>query len=232
MTTHLFMVLFRWGLASLLFTATLWTEVESLPFDKSFLPVASIVGGCALIAPELIQWGSLPIQAFFSSLFFPSNRDIPPPDYVLSRVYRDQGRHSEAIDQYFTIINNHPDELLAYLEGMETAFENGAPAIAKKFHRLGLKKLKAEVAREQVERSYQTLCEAAANPPPVEEKDEESDEAREDAAFALNPDTDADVSGASGVELPENDRFGLMPEPDPQSRQVINGDDHGAEPRA
>ena len=229
MKTRTVIALIRWVLACLLFTVTFWTEVAGLSYDKSFVPIAAVVAGGLLIAPELIQWASLPIQAFFSNLFFPSNRDIPPPDYVLTGVYREQGRYDEAIDQYFTIVRNHPEELLAYLEGMETAFENGTPEVAKKFHRLGLQKLKVEVAREQVERSYQLLCEAAANAPEVEEE-EETVVAEGEGEPAL----DAEPPGlaASGTELTETDRFGLMPEPDPNARQVINGDDHGGEPRA
>ncbi|HWL53886.1 MAG TPA: hypothetical protein VNQ90_15710 [Chthoniobacteraceae bacterium] len=231
MKTRTILALARWVLACLLFTVTFWTEVTGLSYDKTFIPVAAVVGGCILIAPELIHWGSLPIQAFFSSLFFPSNREIPPPDYVLTGVYREQGRYDEALDQYLTIVRNHPEELLAYLEGMETAFENGTPEVAKKFHRLGLQKLKVEAAREQVERSYHLLCEAAANAPEVEEE-EEADapavaENEGEPAFEVGPGL-----AASETEAPETDRFGLMPEPDPNARQVINGDDHGGEPRA
>jgi|GEM_PF-2430917 len=151
-----------------------------------FVGVGSLIFGVILIAPEAIHLISMPIQAMFGGIFFPGRVDTPPPDYNLSKSYREQGRYEEAIAHYHAIIHNHPQELLAYIEGIETAYLNETPEEAQKFYQIALRKLEAEVAREQVHK-------ALMNPPelPVAE------EAVPDA-----PEGEAVVAGAGDGELP------------------------------
>ncbi len=131
--------------------------------------IGFMVGGVACIAPELIEWASIPFRIFFNAVFFPGTREIPPPDYNLTRVYREQERYEEALEAYFRILRHHPQELLAYIEGIETAFECGEPDTARKFLRMGLSDLSSQEVRDQVQRVF----DACLSRPPAEEEGSE-----------------------------------------------------------
>ena len=131
--------------------------------------VAFLMGGVAFIAPELIEWGSIPFRIFFNSVFFPGTRETPPPDYNLSLLYREQGRYAEALEAYLKLLKNHPQELLAYIEGIQTSFECGDEESARKFLRMGLRDLTAPEAREHVQRIFDTCLTAPPSLPEDEE---------------------------------------------------------------
>lgn len=125
------------------------------------------LGAAALLAPELIALGTIPLRLVFNSILFPNERGIAPPDYTLPQVYRDQGRYDEAMEQYLKIIANHPQELLAYIGGVEAAYLAEQPAMAAKIAKKAWR-LKTAGGREQVER-------ALRNPPVVVEVEEEEE---------------------------------------------------------
>jgi len=142
-------------------------ESSTMPAIPGLLSgIGLMIAGVACIAPELIYWISMPFQAVFNSIFFPGTREIPPPDYNLTRVYREQERYDEALEAYFRILKHHPQELLAYLEGIETAFDAGVPEKAHKLLQAGLHQLPAQELRDQVQRIYD---ECAARPGESEE---------------------------------------------------------------
>lgn len=95
-----------------------------------------------------------PVQNLFSSIFYPDEREIAPPDYTLAEVYREQGRYDEAVEQYLNIIANHPQELLAYIGGVEAAYLAQDPAMARKIAKKAWR-LRSAGWREQVEHALE-----------------------------------------------------------------------------
>ena len=135
---------------------------------KLITGIGIVVGAVACLAPELIEWGSMPFRALFNAVFFPGTRETPPPDYNLPRLYREQGRDDEALEGYLKILRHHPQELLAYLEGIQTAFECGNVETARKILRMGLHALPTPEVRDQVQRVFDS-CETPL--PPLLEED-------------------------------------------------------------
>lgn len=160
----------RWPVAIGLFITSAWLLVSTARMsggDDQFITagirclfgLASLIAGAVLIAPELAEWAAIPINHVLGNIFFPGYSEDPPADYRLARHYRKEGRYEEAIQQYFHILGYHPEELLAYLEGMETAFEGGTPNIANDLCRKGLRSLSSPEAHKQVQRIFDSLRE-------------------------------------------------------------------------
>jgi len=136
-----------------------------------------LIAGVLCIGTELMHWGSIPIRMLFENLLYPSDSQRPPPDYTLTRLYCEQERYGEALEQYQQILRYHPQELLAYVEAITLAFEVGEEATANKIYRKALMRLRAPQAREQVRRTFAECKERAENPePPAEEGEEEPSE--------------------------------------------------------
>ncbi len=180
-------VLLRWLAAIALWAVAYWMASKAIPAetltegapevpaDRFLTAMGLLLVGAILIAPELIHWITYPFHRFFNNVFFPGENAIPPPDYNVTRVYREQERFEEAIEQYFTILHNHPQELLAYIEGIETAFESGDEASALKLLHLAQRKLETPVARDEVERVYGVAQEAARQAAQEQEEDGEDE---------------------------------------------------------
>ena len=187
MKTRQIITVIRWLAAAALFftayrrvTGQVGPEMalgDPLPLDISSIlsGVGFLMGGAACIAPELVEWGSWPFRVFFNSIFFPGRQEIPPPDYNLPLLYREQGRYPEALEGYFKILKHHPQELLAYIEGIQTSFECGDEASADKFLRMGQRDLAAPEVRQQLQqivdacKAQAALVEAEGEPDEVEE---------------------------------------------------------------
>jgi len=107
-----------------------------------------------IVAPELVAWATTPVHRAINSLIFPGGTIVPPADYKLARLYRKQWRYKESVDEYFKILEYHPDELSAYLEGIATAAEARAPKTRERFYRLGLRKLRAASDRDQLQQAF------------------------------------------------------------------------------
>ena len=131
-------------------------DPQSLNIWGSLSGVAYLMGAVACIAPEAIEWASWPFRVFFNAVFFPGSREIPPPDYNLSLLYREQGRYEEALEGYFKILKHHPQELLAYIEGIQTSFECGDEEAARRFLQMGQRDLSTAEGREQLQRIFDT----------------------------------------------------------------------------
>lgn len=194
MTPKLIFTVARWiaALVLLFFAYRRATGIET-PAEGVALNIPGLVVGIGLliaavacIAPELVEWISMPFRAIFDAIFFPGTRETPPPDYNLARLYREQERHEEALEAYFRILHHHPQELLAYLEGIETAFDCGEPEKGAKLLEMGLRDLPAEGLREQVQRAYDRCI----NPPPATDEYGEEPEATEPEEIAPVRETD------------------------------------------
>lgn len=175
--------------------------------EQLLIAMGSLVGGIALIGPELVRWISIPFQGLFNGIFFPGTSEIPPPDYNVTRVYREQGRHEEAVERYWQILHHHPGEVLAYVEGIQSAFDAGQPAVADKFRRTALRKLEHEPLREQIEKVYAEALAAAqaaaeeAEGEPLE--DEATGEALEEQMEAAPVEEEVPYAWVPPKDLPE-----------------------------
>jgi tetratricopeptide (TPR) repeat protein len=164
--------LVRWPVAVVMFFLTAWffcslarlkpVEGETINFTalmECLYAFGTLITGAVLIAPELAELAAAPLNHLIENALFPTYSEDPPVDYRLARRYRAEGRYEEAVDQYYHILEYHPEELLAYLEGMETAFEGESPETAGDLCRKGLRKLSSPDARMQVQRIFDNLAE-------------------------------------------------------------------------
>ncbi len=152
----------RWLTAGVLgfgaFRILIWTTRASGlagGFAGAIVGFSVLISSVLLLAPELASWAAAPIHRAINSLIFPGGSVIPPADYTLARLYRKQWRYRESVEEYFKILEYHPQELAAYLEGIATATEAKAPKTRERFLRLGLRKLKDDDACATLRRAFE-----------------------------------------------------------------------------
>ena len=163
MSKPLFAVIVRWIVA----IALLWVAVRLLvgaanggdylgAFAKCLYGFAAMMSGVILLGPELVRWAAIPIQRLLTSILFPGGSGTPPVDYTLARFYRRQARHDESVEQYLKIVHYHPQEIAAYLEGIDAAIAATDPESARKLYRSGMRRLRTPAARHQLELTYKS----------------------------------------------------------------------------
>ena len=111
-------------------------------------------GGVLLVAPEVVGWAVLPIHRWLDSLILPSESEPPPADYTLARFYATRMRYEEACEEYSKIIRYHPEESVAYLEGIRAASHAGDRKLAASFHRKGRRALRSPDERRLLDNVY------------------------------------------------------------------------------
>jgi hypothetical protein len=161
MNTRQFIVTFRWfvgicfelGALKLLIGATRASSYMS-GFAGAIFGISALITGVLILAPELTEWLATPVHRGINSLIFPGGSIVPPPDYTLARLYRKQWRYRESVEEYFKILEYHPEELTAYLEGIATATEAHGVRTRERFYRLGLRKLRSTEARVQLQEAF------------------------------------------------------------------------------
>jgi hypothetical protein len=110
---------------------------------------AALISGAFFFLPELAPLIAAPVARFFSGFVFPNETGKVPLDYTLARFYAKNGRPAEALEQYFRILENYPQEIAAYREGLEVARSTGDSAAAERLAKMALRKLKDPAAREE-----------------------------------------------------------------------------------
>ena len=157
MKGHVFRIVARWGLGLAL---ELWAfrkihHVFNGPADLlsafagCLFGFAALISGAFFFLPELVPLIAAPVVRFFTGLFLPNETGKAPLDYTLARFYVKNGRLEEALEQYFRILENYPQELAAYREGLEVARSTGDSAAAERLAKMALRKLKDPAAREE-----------------------------------------------------------------------------------
>ena len=150
-------VIVRWvvaggiGLASLRTLSRVMTHADSMAgaFAGSLFGLAMLITACLFIGPEIVQWVVFPIHRALDAILLPSETLRPPVDYTLARLYHRQWRYDEACEEYFKILEYHPQEVAAYLEGIEAATAANQRGTAHKFYRMGLRKLSSKNGNRQ-----------------------------------------------------------------------------------
>jgi tetratricopeptide (TPR) repeat protein len=132
-------------------------------FAGALLGFSALITAGLLLAPELAGWAATPVHRAINNLIFPGGSVTPPADYTLARLYRKQWRYRESVEEYLKILEYHPEELAAYLEGIATAAEANGRKTRERFYRLGLRKLRNTEAREQLRQAFASsrVCDAA-----------------------------------------------------------------------
>lgn len=161
MNKRQFFVALRWlvaiaielGALKLLIIATRATSYAA-GFGGAVFGFSALITGVLILAPELTEWLASPVHRAINSLIFPGGSMTPPADYTLAHLYRKQWRYRESVEEYFKILEYHPEELTAYLEGMATAAEARGFKTRERFYRLGLRKLRTAAAREQLQQAF------------------------------------------------------------------------------
>jgi len=155
-------------LAAGLLGASIWLLNEAVESgDLTGTLLNGICGGVALISfsvlavPQLAEFAGFPIRRYLGRVFWPDMSEETPPNYDHARECRQLWRYKEAIEAYFRIVKFHSQEVEAYREGIETAFEAKTPQIAEKFCRMGLRRLRSKEDRDEVQRSLNVLVERA-----------------------------------------------------------------------
>ncbi len=150
----------RWILAAVLFGVAFWLVKSGAHSGAATLFIygfgAALVGVVAL-SPELVELASLPVPPKIAGFFWPGGTLVSQEEYVLARKYREEWRYAESINQYRLIAWHHPQELAAYLESIETAFEARAPEMATKLYLTGLRRLSSLEDRAEVKRVFGIL---------------------------------------------------------------------------
>jgi tetratricopeptide (TPR) repeat protein len=157
MKSRVFRVVARWGFGLAL---ELWAfrkihhvfngspDILSA-FAGCLFGFAALISGAFFFLPELAPLVAAPVVRFFSGFVFPNETGKAPLDYTLARFYAKNGRLAEALEQYFKILENYPQELAAYREGLEVARSTGDTAAAERLAKMALRKLKDPAAREE-----------------------------------------------------------------------------------
>lgn len=158
-----------------------WGSSDYAPLTHIFIAVATVIVAVICLKEPLIAWVSYPIRNFFSSIFYPDEKIIPPPNYNVATLYREQDRLDEAVDVYLGILHHHPQEVLAYIEGIKTAFDASQPETAAKIAGLS-QRLTEETIREHIAAIYQEAQQEYAARPTESEMEAAAQELPEEAA--------------------------------------------------
>jgi hypothetical protein len=113
---------------------------------------ASLIAGAFFFLPELAPLVAAPVVRFLSGFVFPNETGEVPLDYTLARFYAKNGRPEEALEQYFKILENYPQEIDAYREGLEVARSTGDAEAAERLAKMARRKLESPEARAEVMR--------------------------------------------------------------------------------
>lgn len=118
---------------------------------RTFKGIIMMLAAVGLVTPELLALIMRVAQAFFGSIFFPTEAGaVAPPNYKIVRYYRSEGRYEEAVEQCHVIIGNHPQETMAYAAGVENAILASNAEEAARFVALAERKLKSAEGVEYV----------------------------------------------------------------------------------
>ncbi len=128
--------IFRWMLAigllgsAIAMAAHGYRILEFLWFLPAFLLAAVGIG---LILKDVIHLAAAPFVSLVESIVFPRvSGGKPAPNYKLAAYYVEEERFADAIEEYRTIIRNHPGEKDAYLQLLELLIDQGQRDEAEK----------------------------------------------------------------------------------------------------
>lgn len=119
-----------------------------------FVAIGQLLVAVFCLKDILVEVVSYPVRNFFGGIFYPQETVIPPPNYNLAVLYREQDRLDEALEVYLGIIKHHPEDVLAYSEGIKAAFDASDPETAAKIAEQG-KKITNEGFREHIAKVYE-----------------------------------------------------------------------------
>lgn len=170
-------VLVRWLLAAAIGGSGIWLLASQLNgelnwvlvFGKCLFGMAGLLTGILLTSPEMVQWCLTPVHRMLDNLFLPSESESPPVDFTLARFYAQRLRYTEACLEYAKIIQYHPEQKMAYLEGMQAAGRGGDEEMSRRFYR-GARR----VMRSREERLLLENVHAVRHEPPDQTANEEN----------------------------------------------------------
>ena len=123
-------------------------------FGKSLFGVAGLISGVLLVAPEVVGWALAPFHGLLDRILLPSESGPPPVDYTLARLYAGQMRYEESCEEYAKIVHYHPEQVSAYLEGIDAARRAGNAALARKFYRSARRRVRTADQRLLLENLF------------------------------------------------------------------------------
>ena len=151
----------RWLIAAVLLFAALRMLHGAMRSDNSLAVLGQLLVGMAMLVaapivvrPTLARWAAAPINALLDSIYLPTTTEPPPVDYTLAHLYRRQRRYAESLEEYRKIIHYHPQEVGAYLEGIQTAFAWEAPEMAAQIYRRGRRRLRTPADQEVLREAF------------------------------------------------------------------------------
>ena len=146
-------IVFLWYAVRLLLVATRSDQITALA--GCLFGMAFLISAVVMIVPEAVPWAAAPLLALLDAIYLPGASDPPPLNYKTARFYRQQCRWEEAVQEYRKIVHYHPRELVAYIEGIETAFEAGEHKAAVQLYRKGCRRLRSKEDRLRLQRVYE-----------------------------------------------------------------------------
>ena len=140
---------------------------------KILTGVVLVITASLFVAPEIVHLVVAPINYVLDAILLPSESLRPPVDYKLARFYSAQMRYEDACEEYLKILYYHPQEMDAYVEGIEAATAAGRRNTALKFYRMAMRKLSARDGDRQ--RFVQRVTDGPVTEPAAELAEREND---------------------------------------------------------
>ena len=101
--------------------------------------------GAIILSGSLAEWFSRPITAFIDLVYFGKSRaEAPPVTLRLAQVYRQQGRHAEAIAECERQLEWHPSSLELWREIITNARCIGSGEMAAGHFRRAVRRLRGD----------------------------------------------------------------------------------------
>ena len=86
----------------------------------AFYGAACIIIGACIVAKPVAELFARPLM----SLYYPTESAPPGPNYSIPQARVQQGRYEEALQEYLAIVQQYPNEVLAYTAMIEIAFKH------------------------------------------------------------------------------------------------------------
>ena len=132
-------------------------------FGKSLFGLSGMITAVLLVSPELVRLVFAPFSHLIDSVLLPSEKVIPPADLRLARFYAHGLRYDEACEEYERILQYHPDNADAHLEGIRAAALAGNERLAAKFYHHAQRILHSPQARGLLDAVYSARHQPLAN---------------------------------------------------------------------
>ncbi len=114
-------------------------------FAHALLAMAVLILAVIMLSDSLAEWFTRPLCGFIDYIYYGNNQAEPPPVTLrLTRLYRNEQRHADAIRECERQLDYHPRSPELWVELVQSARESGDPELLQKSERQARRRLKGE----------------------------------------------------------------------------------------